>query len=435
MDIAPSPGHDPHGVVGATRQSFILPGYRLGFALVISLFFLWALANNLNDILIRQFQKSLGLDRAQAGFIQFIFYIGYFTMAMPAGLIMRRFGYKAGILVGLGLYAAGAFLFFPASIARTFPMFLTALFVIAAGAAFLETAANPYITAFGDPASASQRLTLAQAFNGVGGFLAPVIGGLFIFSGVEHSRQAIAAMAPAQLAAYRAAEAQTVQLPYLMLGGLVLLVALAFAFARLPKLDHGADPGEAGKGQLRRVLSRPQLRGAVIAQLVYNGAQVGIWSFFIDFVKDTLPMVSEKQAAFLLSFSLILFMIGRFMGAALMTRVRPAILLGLYALINIALTGTALASTGYIAVGALALTSFFMSIMYPTIFSLGVTGLGPLMPLGSSCLVMAVVGGAIIPPLMGQIALQTGSLHLSMLLPILCFIVVALYARTAARVA
>ncbi len=414
------------------RGAFITPGYRWGFALVTSLFLLWAVANNLNDVLIRQFQKSLGLNRAEAGFIQFVFYIAYFTMALPAGLLMRRFGYKAGILVGLSLYAAGALLFYPASLARTYGAFLSALFVIAAGAAFLETAANPYIAAFGDPTRASQRLNLAQAFNGFGGFLAPVIGGLFIFSGVEHSAGSLGAMTPVQREAYRIAEAQTVQLPYITLAVIVLLVGVGIALTRLPAMraDGEAPPLSS---QLRAVLRQRSLIGATIAQFFYVGAQVGIWSFFIDFVKDSTPGVSERQAAYLLSASLVLFMIGRFVGTALMTKVRPVTLLGTFAVINIGLCAVAAATSGQVAVGAFMLTSLFMSIMFPTIFALGVQNLGPLAPLGSSCIIMAIIGGAIFPPMMGLVATQSGSMHAAILLPLGCFLVVAGYARIVRR--
>jgi len=432
MAVAPPPPRESGAPAAAAGGAFITPGYRWGFALVASLFFLWAIANNFNDILIRQFQKSLGLSRAEAGFIQFVFYIGYFVVALPAGLLLRRFGYKTGILIGLALYAAGALLFLPASILRTFPMFLAALFMIAAGAAFLETTANPYITAFGDPGRAPQRLNLAQAFNGFGGFLAPIIGGLLIFSGVEHSPADLAAMSPAAVAAYRAAEAQTVQLPYAMLAGLVLVVAGAIAVARLPRVAvEAAAP--SGEGELRRLLRDRALVGAIVAQFFYVGAQVGLWSFFIDFVKDATPFVSERQAAYLLSVSLVLFMIGRFVGTALMARVSPVVLLGGYALANIALLLVAMLTTGQLAVGALVLTSFFMSVMFPTIFALGVARLGSLMPLGSSCIIMAIIGGAVFPPLMGAIATRSGSMHVALLAPLACFVAVAVYARRAMR--
>jgi FHS family L-fucose permease-like MFS transporter len=413
------------------RRTFITPGYRWGFILVVSLFFLWALANNFNDILIRQFQKSLGLNRAEAGFIQFVFYIGYFVVALPAGLLMRRLGYRAGILVGLSLYATGALLFYPASLMLNFGMFLFALFVIAAGAACLETTANAYIGAFGDPRTAVQRLNLAQAFNGLGGFIAPIIGGLLIFSGIEHSGATIAAMTPAELAAYRASEATTVQLPYFLLAGAALAVAAAVALARLPEGRSGNDAPL--RRQFADLLRDRALIGAVIAQFFYVGAQVGIWSFFIDFVKDVMPQISERSAAYLLSVSLVLFMIGRFSGAALMWRVRPATLLGIYAVANILLCALAMTGIGWAALGALMLTSFFMSIMFPTIFALGVADLDTARPLGSSFIIMAIIGGAIFPPLMGIVAEHMGGVPVALLLPLTCFVVIAAYAQRVGR--
>jgi FHS family L-fucose permease-like MFS transporter len=421
----------PESAAVGERSGFIATGYRWGFVLVVSLFFLWALANNFNDILIRQFQKSLGLNRAEAGFIQFVFYIGYFVVALPAGLLMRRLGYKAGILVGLGLYAAGALLFYPASLMLNFGMFLFALFVIAAGAACLETTANAYIGAFGDPETAVQRLNLAQAFNGLGGFIAPIIGGLLIFSGIEHSGATITAMTPAELAAYRASEATTVQLPYFLLAAAALAVAAAVTLARLPEGRSGTDAPL--RGQFAELMRHRALVGAVIAQFFYVGAQVGIWSFFIDFVKDVMPEISERNAAFLLSVSLVLFMIGRFSGAALMWRVRPPTLLGVYAVANVVLCTLAMTGMGWAALGALMLTSFFMSIMFPTIFALGVADLDTARPLGSSFIIMAIIGGAIFPPLMGLVAERAGGVPVAMLLPLGCFVVIAGYAHRVRR--
>ena len=410
-----------------THHHFITPGYRAGFALIVSLFFLWAIANNFNDILIRQFQKALDLDRARAGLIQFVFYVGYFVMALPAGFVMRRFGYRAGILAGLALYAIGALLFWPAAELRAYWAFLGALFVLASGATFLETAANPYIVAFGDPARASQRLNLAQAFNGFGAVLAPAIGGIFIFSGVEHDAGTLAGMSAAEQLAYRAAEARMVQTPYLILAAIVVLAAIAIALVRLPRMSVGED-GARHDG-LRSVIRSPGLLPAAIAQFFYVGAQVGIWSFFVDFVKDSVPATPERTAAYLLSFSLVLFMLGRFAGAALMARIAPVRLLRLCAMAALLLCGVAVIASGWVAVGALGLTSLFMSIMFPTIFALGIRGLGPRAAIGSSLIVMAVIGGAIVPPVMGLIAVLGGGLHIAMLLPLACFAAVILFAK------
>jgi len=411
---------------GMAGGGFITPSYRWGFALIVSLFFLWALANNLNDVLIRQFQKSLGLDRAQAGFIQFVFYIGYFLVALPAGLLMRRFGYRAGVLTGLLLYAAGAALFYPASLMLSFGAFLFALFLIAAGAACLETTANVYTAEFGSPATTVQRLNLAQAFNGLGASIAPALGGLLIFSGVEHSASALSAMTPDQLTAYRAAEASTVQLPYVLLAVAALAVAGAVAIARLPGMREAEETPL--RVQLAELARSRSLLGAVMAQFFYVGAQVGIWSYFIDFVKDVTPWVSERHGAFLLSASLLLFMIGRFTGTALMARISPPRLLGIYAVVNIALCAVAASAPGWVAVAALVTTSFFMSIMFPTIFGLGVGSLGAARPLGSSFIIMAIIGGAFFPPLMGMIAMHGGGIPSALLLPLVSFAIIAAYA-------
>lgn len=427
--ITAPPPSDAASHSGARR--FITPGFATGFAVVVSLFFLWAIANNFNDILIRQFQKALALNRAEAGFIQFVFYLGYFLMALPAGLVMRRFGYRAGILAGLGLYAVGALLFYPAAELREYAAFLGALFVLAAGAAFLETAANPYIVAFGDPARAEQRLNLAQAFNGLGGAIAPVIGARFIFSGVEHDRAALDAMTPAALEAYRASEAQMVQLPYLALAGVVVLIALAVALVRLPDIAHDTRGGTLSS--LKSVIGVRTLRWAVVAQFFYVGAQVGVWSFFVDFVKTVSPMTPERQAAYLLSISLALFLAGRLIGTLLMHRIAATRLLTGFALANIVLTLAAALAGGTVAIGALLLTGFFMSIMFPTIFSLGVRDLGPQATLGAPLIVMAIIGGAVFPPAMGYLSHDVLSIQTAMLVPCISFAVVLAFALAMRR--
>jgi FHS family L-fucose permease-like MFS transporter len=422
---SPTDPAEPAQVGGA----FIKPGFAIGFALVTSLFFLWAIANNFNDILIRQFQKALDLNRGEAGFIQFVFYLGYFTMALPAGMVIRRLGYKGGILMGLALYALGALLFVPAAHVRVYGLFLTALYVLASGAAFLETAANPYIAHFGDPGRAAMRLNLAQSFNGLGAVVAPLLGSRFIFSGVEHTKAALAAMAAAQLAAFRVSEALRVQAPYLVLALVVVALALLIAVTPLPKVDESAsaENGEA-KTTLTGLFRAPGFAWAVAAQFFYVGAQVGIWSYFIDFTKDVTPWVSERTAAQLLSASLFGFMVGRFFGTWLMRTIAPVRLLWFYAIAAGALVAAAIVLPGYAAIAALGLSSFFMSIMFPTIFSLGVQDLGGGAKLGSSFIIMAIIGGAIFPPLMGEISGISGNIRLAMILPVACFAVIAWFA-------
>ena len=425
----PSGATNDSGQKGAPAGPFIHPGYRLGFALVTSLFFLWAIANNFNDILIRQFQKALALNRLEAGLIQFVYFIGYFTMAVPAGLIIRRFGYRTGILAGLFMYAVGALLFYPAAQIRVYGAFLGALYVIACGAAFLETAANPYVAVFGDPSRAAQRLNFAQAFFGMGSVLAPVLGGMFIFSGVEHSAATLAAMSPAQLEMFRASEARMVEMPYITLAGVVTVVAAAVAWVKLPPAGFSAKGSATGNAHgLRSVLREPNLISAVIAQFFYIGAQVCLWSFFVDFVKETAPQYSEKQAAYLLSAGMVLFMGGRFAGAALMTRFRPSLLLLIGASTNVLLCLLAALLPGIGSVAALMVTSLFGSIIFPTIFALGIGNLGERASLGASLLIMSIVGGAILPPLMGLLSQAGGGLRLSLAVPLASFVVVTCYA-------
>lgn len=408
------------------KPPFIYRKYALAFVCVTALFFLWAIAHNFNDILIKQFQKALDLTRMQSGLVQTAFYFGYFLLALPAGVVMRRFGFKNGIIVGLALYALGALLFFPAAEARSFAFFLGALFVIAAGLTFLETAANPYITVMGDPGSAARRLNFAQAFNGLGAFLAPFVGGALIFSGIEYSAEELARMTPDALAAYRATEARAVQTPYLGLAAITTILALVIFLIPFPRLEL---EGESRRWFDRSVLRFRHLRHAVIAQFFYVGAQVGIWSYFINFAQD-LTGAPEKTAANYLGFSLIAFMIGRFTGVALMGRIAPQRLLTLYAVLNVLLCIVAAGAAGMAAVIALGATSFFMSIMFPTIFALGIRDIGEHAKIGSSLIVMAIIGGALFPPLMGLISDLTASIQYAMLVPAVCFAVVFFFGRS-----
>ncbi|NVE94372.1 L-fucose:H+ symporter permease [Altererythrobacter lutimaris] len=417
-------------------QRWIYKGFTVGFFAVASLFLLWALANSLNDILIRQFQKALDLSRGESGFLQFVFYLGYFFFALPAGFLIERLGYRAGILIGLGLYAIGALAFYPAAEIREFWAFLAALFVIASGLAILETAANPMIARFGPSDKSAQRLNLAQSLNGLGAFVAPVIGGLFIFSGIELETSQIEAMSAAELDDYRASEARMVQAPYLALAAAIGLVAAILAYVRLPIIDHGTENEEtlqSSKVSLTAPLKVTHLRRAIVAQFFYVGAQVVIWSYFVDFAIDVGVDISEKTAAFLLSLSIASFMAGRFIGTWLMSWIAPAKLLALFAVMASILSVCAVALDGEIALAALGATSFFMSIMFPTIFALGLEGLGEHTKIGSSYLIMAIIGGALFPPAAGYIADATGNIQLMAAPAVISFIVVALFAMGCSR--
>jgi MFS transporter, FHS family, L-fucose permease len=397
--------------------------YLYPFILVTSLFFLWAFLHNLNPILIPHLKKACQLTDLESALIDSSVYLAYFLIAIPAGLFMHRFGYKKGILFGLALYAAGTLMFIPAASARSYLFFLTALFIIASGATFLETVANPYVTILGPKESSEQRLNFAQSFNGVGAFVAPIIGGQFILSGIEHSKDQLKNMDPAQLNAYLQSEANTVKIPYLVISCLVLLVGLLFLFSKLPSVKEPAGDEHGTKFSLT-VFRHSHVKWAVIAQFFYVGAQVGVGSFFIRFTKYVMDM-PEKQAAFRLgSIAMVGFMVGRFTGTFLMRYIKPARLLSLYAVINVILLTVALMAKGELAVDAVMCTPFFMSIMFPTIFALGIKELGEETKFASSFLVMSIIGGAVIPLLMGQISDKTGSMQMAYIAPLICFLFV-----------
>lgn len=391
----------------------------IAFALITSLFFLWAFVHNLEPILIPHLKKACRLSDLQSALIDSSVYIGYFLLAIPAGMLIRKQGYKRTIIFGLLLYALGAFLFFPAATTRAYPFFLGALFIIASGCAFLETAANPYVTLLGSEQSATTRLNFSQSFNGLGAFIAPLVGGRFILSGIEHSQQELAGMAPAQLETYLQTEANAVRIPYLVIGSVVLLVALLIAVTKMPDVKQS---GSRGTSSFRSVWQHAHLRWGVIAQFFYVGAQVCVTSFFIRFSKFAAGM-PEKTAAFWLGVALAGFMIGRFTGTLLTRFIQPAKLLALYSVICIVLLLAAIRLQSEAAVWALIAIPFFESIMFPTIFSLAIKNLDDDRELGSSLLVMAVAGGALFPLLMGLISDYTGSIQLAYVVPLLCFAV------------
>ncbi|MCC6575945.1 MAG: L-fucose:H+ symporter permease [Flavobacteriales bacterium] len=395
---------------------------RLAIVLVTGLFFLWALAHNLNPILIPHLRRALQLNDMRSALVDSAFFIAYFVMALPAGALMKRFGYRSGIVGGLLLFALGAMLFWPAATLRSYPFFLGALFVIASGLTFLETAANPYITALGDPAHAHRRLNFAQAFNGLGAALAAFFGGRFILSGDAPGEDVLKTMSPSALEAFLTHEALAVRVPYLIIGCIVLLVALLFLRAHLPEIPEADNGDSTGPGRLTG-----RLRMGVLAQFCYVGAQVGVASFFIRFAGSTAG-IGEQDAAYLLSIGLLLFMAGRFIGTALLRWFSAPDLLAACAALCLLLTATAVLATGYPAVIALLGVELFMSIMFPTIFSLSIEGLGSRTKFGSSLLVMSIVGGAVIPPIMGAISDRHG-LQLAYLAPLCCFVVVLWFAR------
>lgn len=384
--------------------------YLPALIITVSLFFLWGVANNLNDILIAQFRKAFTLSDFGTSFVQQVFYFGYFLLAVPASMVMRRFGYKAAIVTGLMLYAAGALLFYPAAQASLYQLFLLALFVIAAGLAFLETSANPLMTELGDPATAARRLNWAQAANPLGAITGILIGRFFILSGIEHDEQALVTMDAAAREAFYRSEVQAVVGPYMWIAAIVLAFAVAALFVAFPK----NPPREAGDmtqgGRFADVLRHPRLIGAVVAQFFYVGAQVGLWSYTIRYAQANAGF-GERAGADALFVSLVLFAAGRFAGAALMARMAPVRLLALFAGISLALAAVAGLIGGTIGLYALVASSFFMSIQFPTIFAIGIDGLGPLRRIGASLIVMAIIGGAGLTALMGLVSDLAGITH------------------------
>jgi FHS family L-fucose permease-like MFS transporter len=410
-------------------EPLVAPGQLLQFSLVTSLFFMWGVPNNLNDVLIRQFMKSFALNRVEAGLVQSAFYLGYFFLAIPAALIMRRKGYKTGLITGLLLFATGAALFWPAAIVGKYWFFLAALFVIASGLSFLETASNPFITQMGSPATAARRLNFAQAFNPLGAIAGVLAGTVFIFSGVELTAGQIAAQkAAGTYAAYLQHETMRVVAPYLVLALIALTLAIVFMRTRFPEVAAEAEESATHieSGGILGLFRRPHFLLAVFAQFLYVGAQVGTWSYFIQYVQDYTHQ-PEKRAGLLLTGTLIAFAIGRFSAAWLLKSLDAAKLMTIYAVVNSLLLAVAVIRPGWAGMWAIFLTSFFMSIMFPTIFALGLEGLGPLVKLGGSLLVMAIVGGATLTPMMGWISQHSGGIAHAYAVPLFSYVVIALF--------
>jgi FHS family L-fucose permease-like MFS transporter len=415
------------------KPPFITPGFFVATALVVALFAFWGLSNSLNDVLIPQFRRTFLLGDFASSFVQFATYIGYFVFAIPAALFMRRFGYRAAVVMGLTLFGTGALLFYPAAQFGEYHFFLGALFVVASGLSFLETSANPMIAAMGPPESADQRLNFAQTFNPLGTIVGVFLGRELILS--EHALEPaqIRAMEPAAQEAWRAAELAAVKLPYLGIAAVVLLWALLVALAKFPPLAQRVPAdADSSAGGFRGLLAFPRYWLGVFAQFAYVGAQVGVWSFVIRYTQVNTPGTAEKVAAVNLIITLSLFFAGRFIGTLLMSRFRPASLLAVFAAADVVLCLTAALAGGDAGLYALIATSFFMSIQFPTIFTTSLRGLGAHTKSGASFLVMAIVGGALVPPLMGLVS-DASSINHAMLIPAACFVAVLWFALSTRR--
>ena len=409
-------------------------GSFLPFFLVTMLFFLWGIPNNLNDVLIRQFMKSFAITRFQAGLIQSAFYMGYFLLAMPAGLLMRRLGYKAGFITGLALFGTGAFLFWPAALVGRYSFFLFALFVIASGLSFLETASNPFIAQCGDPQTSERRLNFSQAFNPIGSITAVLVGTIFIFSGIELSPQQISAMQAAhQYEAYLRQETLRVVRPYAVLGLVAFAWALWIAVTKFPAIRGDSATAGEGHGRIRDLFRYPHFLLALVSQFLYVGAQVGTWSYFIQYVQDYTHR-PEKVAGYFLTGTLFAFGVGRFASSYLMKFIEPSKLMGTYSIINTVLILIGVFLPGRVGLWAIFLTSFFMSLMFPTIFALGLKGLGDNTKIGGSLLVMAIIGGAVLTPVMGLISETFRSLAVAYMVPLVSYVFIAYYGFSGSKV-
>jgi MFS transporter, FHS family, L-fucose permease len=410
--------------------------YVFTFALVSTLFLLWGVCNGMIDVMDKHFQDYLHLTKSQSAWVQFAHYLGYFIMAMPASWFARKLGYKGGIISGLLLVALGGFWFIPATYISTFWAFLLGVCIIAMGLTVLETVANPYTTVLGPKEFSAARINFAQSFNGVGWIFGPIIGGMFFYSkdGAE------------------AAQGQ-LYIPYLAVAIIVLIMSAVFYFSNIPDLNtedeyHLND--SADTTVKRSIWSHPHFVGAVVAQFVYVAAQAGIFSFFINYVVEEIPSISqqlsgswlfnnrselregsyyinEQGATFLLgTIGFPLFLLGRATGAAILRKFKAHKMLGIYAVANVILCGIVMLKLGWFSVASVFLSFFFMSIMFPTIFALGISGLGVQAKKASGFIVMAIMGGAIMPKLMGHLGDVYG-MSIAFLMPMVCFAIVATY--------
>lgn len=392
--------------------------YLFPLIMITSLFFMWGFAYGLLDVLNKHFQEALNITKSRSTLLQAAYFGAYFLVALPAGIFMNKYGYKKGIIMGLLLYAVGAFLFYPAAEQSSFNAFLLALFILASGLACLETAANPYVTVLGTPETSATRLNLSQCFNGVGSFLGPIIASYLFFGENNNAGNG---------------NLDSVKLIYVIIGILVLIVAAIFVRTKLPEIKDSETVSSASLNQ-KPLFSHSNFTLGVITQFFYVAAQVGVATLFINYCTESNVGIDNAMAAKLLSIGLILFTVGRFIGTALMRIIKPNQLLALYALINIGLCLIVIWNNAWISIYALMALFFFMSIMFPTIFALSIKDLGQHTKKASSFVIMSIVGGALVPYVMGTLA-DHYSTPVSYVVPMVCFVVVLLFGLTGYKVA
>ncbi|MHB1272542.1 MAG: sugar MFS transporter [Rhodanobacter sp.] len=406
----------------------------MALGVLTTIFFIWGFLTSLNDILIPHLKSIFQLGYAQVMLVQFTFFGAYFLMAMPAGRLVAALGYKQSIVAGLAIAGIGALGFWPAAGLHWYPAFLGALFVLATGITVLQVAANPYVALLGPEKTSSSRLTLAQALNSFGTTLAPLFGGLLILSNVVKSPLELAALAPAQRLLYDTQQAQAVQFPYIGLAVVLFLLAIFVWLFRLPALTEATDKGDHDRHGFVEVLRHPHVLFGVLAIFFYVGAEVSLGSFMVNYLSlPDIGHMSEQQAAHYVSFYWGGAMIGRFVGSALMARISPRKLLATFATINALLVLTTMSSSGDVSVYSIIAIGLFNSIMFPTIFALGIERLGPMTSKASSLLIMAIVGGALIPWVEGKLADHIGLQH-AFVLPLLCYLYIVFYGVSGSRV-
>ncbi|MDR2859867.1 MAG: L-fucose:H+ symporter permease [Mediterranea sp.] len=408
-----------------TKNNYLLP-----LTLIFSLFFIWAISSNLLPTMIRQLMKTCELNTFEASFTETAYWLAYFIFPIPIAMFMKKYSYKAGIIFGLLLAALGGLLFFPAAELKSYWAYLCIFFVLATGMCFLETAANPYVTVLGDSQTAPRRLNLAQSFNGLGAFISAMFLSKMVLSGNNYTRETLPADYSGGWEAYIQLETNAMKTPYLILAAALILIAIVFICYKLPKIKEGNSVEGSGKPSKLidfKVLKRSHVRWGVISQFFYNGGQTAINSLFLVYCCKYAGM-EESTATTFFGLYMLAFLLGRWVGTTLMVRFRPQNMLLIYALVNIVLCAVIMAFGGMVGLYAMLGVSFFMSIIYPTQFSLALTGLGENTKSGSAFLVMAIVGNACLPQLTAYIMHRNEAVYqVAYIIPLVCFIFCAFY--------
>ena len=401
---------------------------KLALGLIFCLFFLWAISSNLLPTMIRQLMKTCELNNFEASFTESAYWLAYFVCPIPIAMFMRRYSYRVGIITGLLIAAMGGLLFFPAAMVKSYGVYLCIFFVIATGMCFLETAANPYVTVLGEASSAPRRLNLAQSFNGLGAFISAMFLSKLVLSGNDYTRETLPVDYPGGWEGFIQTETDSMKLPYLLLAMALIVVALVLVWVKLPKVGEEEDASTKSSKLIDfSTMKKPHLCWGVIAQFFYNGGQTAVNSLFLVYC-CTYAGIDEATATTFFGLYMLAFLAGRWIGTLLMGTFKPEHMLTVYALMNVVLCGVIMAFGGYVGLYAMLAVSFFMSIIYPTQFSLALDGLGEQTKSGSAFLVMAIVGNACVPQFTAYIMHQNADIYqIAYIIPLVCFMICAFY--------